>query len=144
MRQSSARVLLVVSVILAPMGVVMISPEAGLFFIFLVGIFASIAMFLGMKRVRQIASRVLLVVSVIFVPMGVVIISPEAGLFLMFLVGIFSSIAAYLGTKRVRYTAWVLLAVAASIAVWRYPEAKRLVQHVPEASAVSQEEPASE
>ncbi len=67
----------------------------------------------------------LLTASVILVPLGVVLISPEGSLFLMFLAGVFSSIAAALGAKGVRYNALVVLAVAASIAVWQYPEAKR-------------------
>ena len=97
---------------------------------------------------RQKSARVLLVVSVILVLMGVIVISPEGGLFFMFLAGVFSSIAAALGAKGVRYTALVLLAVAASIAVWRYPDAKRsyesYLRRALETSTESQEEPTSE
>ncbi len=125
MKQKSAIVLLTVVLILIPIGVMGPSPESVVLSLFLAGIFSSIAAALSAKRVRQSFATVLLVVSVILIPMGLVVISPEAGLFFLFLAGVFSSIAAALGAKGVRYTALVLLLVAASIAVWRYPEAKQ-------------------
>ncbi len=97
---------------------------------------------------RQKSARVLLVLSIILILAGVIVIDPIAGLSAMILAGVLSSIAAALGAKGVRYTGLVLLAVAASTAVWRYPEAKRFYesyrQHVLETSAESQEEPTSQ
>ncbi len=74
---------------------------------------------------RQSFARILIGVAFLLVLMGVIVISPEGGLFFMFLAGLFSSIATALGAKGVRYTALVVLAVAASSAVWTYPEFKR-------------------
>jgi len=97
---------------------------------------------------RKKPARVLLVVSVVLVPLGVIVPSPEGVLLFMFLAGIFSSIAAALGAKGIRHTALVVLVVAASIAVWRYPDAKRSVEswqrRALETSTESQEKPASE
>ncbi len=62
MRKKSARVLLVVSVILVLMGVIVISPVGGLMFMILAGVLSSIAAALGAKEVRYTA-LVLLVVA---------------------------------------------------------------------------------
>jgi len=68
--------------------------------------------------------------------MGAIVLSHAGELFFMSLAVIFSSISAALGAKGVRYTALVVLAVAASSAVWTYPEFKRVLDSAWEASAI--------
>ncbi len=84
---------------------------------------------------RQSFARILIGVSFLFVLMGAIVAG--GGFFFIFLAGIFSSISAALGTKGVRYTALVVLAVAASSAVWTYPEFKRDLDSAWEHSAIT-------
>jgi len=84
---------------------------------------------------RQSFARILIGVSFLFVLMGVIVLG--GGFYFIFLAGVFSSIAAALGTKGVRYTALVVLAVAASGAVWTYPEFKRDLDSAWEHSAIT-------
>jgi hypothetical protein len=74
-------------------------------------------------------------VSFLFVLMGGLVLG--GGLYFMFLAGVLSSIATALGTKGVRYTALVVLAFAASGAVWTYPEVKRDWDSAWERSAIT-------